>query len=185
MVHFSKHADLHRVTHVVTICLGCIMMLIPSLFCSLSVEAWLTQNDSPEVAMLLGNMYQIPGQDGRLRKGAEPVAVISDNVPWTASSYFCAGNLLFTRSQLSFEILDYWFNKTVRLDQSSLMKHPWEQKTLNNFVMHRYSRGFWIVPSSEMNSLDGDIIRHLWSPYGDDARTRLSVQHLKHVLQKH
>ncbi len=149
-----------------------------------SIEAWLTKDEIPVVTTLLGNMYPMPGLDSRLRKGAEPVAVISDNVPWTATSYFCAGNMLFTRTQLSFEILDYWFNKTIRLDPSSLKRHPWEQKMLNKFVMHKYSRAFWVVPSSEMNSFDGSSIRHLWSPYGEATRTKLSVQHLKQVLQR-
>ena len=149
----------------------------------LPIEAWLAAHDTLEVTALLGNMYPIPGRNATLRKGTGPVAVVSDNIPWTATSYYCAGNLLLTRTQQSFEILDYWFNKTTRLDPSTLRKHPWEQRALNNFVMHKYRQSFWVAPGTEMNSYDGEIIRHLYSPYGQHARTKLAVEHLKQVLR--
>ena len=149
----------------------------------LSVESWLAGNDDARVTTLLGNMHMVQGTEGRpeLRRGSHPVAVLSDN-PYQSSSFFCAGNLLFTRTEMSFEILNYWFNTTVRLDAASRWRHPWEQQTLNSHVMHRYHPAFWVVPSNQLNSFSGDHIRHLWSTYGERTRTDISVQFLKEIL---
>ena len=106
----------------------------------LSVDAWLAGDDDARVTTLLGNMHMVQGTQGNpeLRKGSHPVAVLSDN-PYQSSSYFCAGNLLFTRTELSFEILNYWFDATIRLDAASRWRHPWEQQTLNTHVIAQIS----------------------------------------------
>ena len=149
----------------------------------LSVDSWLAGDNDARVTTLLGNMHRVQGTAGRpgMRRGAPPVAVLSDN-PYQSSSYFCAGNLLFTRTLMSIDILNYWFNTTVRLDAASRWQHPWEQQTLNTHVMHRYHPAFWVVPSNQLNSFNGDHIRHLWSTYGEQTRTDMSVQYLKKIL---
>lgn len=149
----------------------------------LAVEAWLgEQEDTARMSTLLGNMYPVPGM--AIRAGYDPVAVIADNGEYIQWSHYCTGVLLFTRTKLSFEILDYWFNTTVKWDTSSLFDRPWEQKPLNDFVMHRFAQSFWVAPGEVVQSKDGDIIRHLWSPYGDEVRTNLSRHYLADLLER-
>lgn len=131
----------------------------------LSIEAWLGESLS------LHNPTE-----------TDPTAMVSDNAPYIG---YCAANLIFTRTQRSAEILHYWYNDTVKVDDSSLWKHPWEQHTLNDFVMQKYRPAFYIASSKDVNSMDGNFIRHLWHLYGNDFRSTLSAFHLKKVLRDH
>ena len=147
----------------------------------LSIEAWLgKQTDHRSITTLLGNMYSIPGPG--IREGSDPVALIADNAPYQAIDFFCTGNMLFTRTQRTFDILDYWFNKSVSVLDNYMYTHPWEQANFNRLVMPTYREAFWVASSGDFNSKDGDIIRHLWHPYGDEYRTEQSLTHLKHVM---
>ena len=147
---------------------------------SLSIEAWLMQHETPGITTLLGNMHQNAGT--ALKQGVNPVAVVSRNFPASSSiQYFCAGNLLFTRARLSFEILDYWYD-TAQLDPISKHTFPMEQGTLNTYVMPNYSEAFWVASFEDFNSKDGNIIRHLWTPYGDAYRTKHAVKYLKTII---
>ncbi len=68
----------------------------------LSLEAWLAADEAPHMIALLGNMYPV-GQ-GLLRDGTDPIAMTGSNTPYESrGQYFCAGNLLFTRTRRSFE----------------------------------------------------------------------------------
>ena len=147
---------------------------------ALSIEGWMGQQETEALTLLLGNMY--PYSEADLRPGFDPVAVISENTPYLAASYFCAGNLLFTRTKRSYEILDYWFNVTVQMDSSAAHDHPWEQLNLNKYVFPRFSSSFWVAPGEVWNSKHGEFIRHLWHPYGDEFRTNETVKHLEEVL---
>ena len=147
---------------------------------SLSIEAWLTQQEMPGITTLLGNMHHNIGT--ALRQGVGPVAIVSRNFPASSSiQYFCAGNLLFTRTRLSIEILDFWYD-TARLDPSSKHTFPMEQGTLNTYVMPKYSKALWVASFEDFNSKDGNIIHHLWTPYGDAYRTKHAVKHLKSII---
>ncbi len=149
----------------------------------LSLEAWLAEDEAPHMTALLGNMYPV-GQ-GLLRDGTDPIAMTGSNTPYESrGQYFCAGNLLFTRTRRSFEILDFWYNTSALSEvyRNFLLDFPWEQPVLNHNVSRKYPQAFLKLSGTDDKS--SKFIRHLWHPFGVEEQTSNSAQYLRDMLEQ-
>ena len=151
----------------------------------LALEAWLAEDDGPQMTALLGNMYPVPGP-APLREGTDPIAMTGSNTPYESrGQYFCAGNLLFTRTRRSLEVLDFWYNTTGRSREYDkfLTGFPWEQVSLNHNVSRKWPHAFLRMAGTDDRA--SRYIRHLWHPFGVEEQTSNSAQYLRDVLSQH